>query len=87
MGEFKPVTIQFRIEDEKLASELNRLADRLGNKQGNRVLGRAAAAKKILLEVLKSGRANDFLDLGEQSEDAARPKPQTARQRSHQAGS
>jgi hypothetical protein len=60
---FKPLSVQFEIEDKNVADKLRQLADLLGDKRGDRRLRGAAVAKEIVYAAIRSGIAAQLLGL------------------------
>ena len=60
---FKPLSVQFEIEDKNVADKLRQLADLLGDKRGDRRLRGAAVAKEIVYATIRSGIAAQLLGL------------------------
>jgi len=62
---FKPLNVQFEVEDKEIADKLRQLADMLGDKRGDRRLRGAAVAKEIVYAAVKSNVAPELLGLAE----------------------
>lgn len=78
--EFKPLNVQFVIEDKNVADVLRNIADALGDKLGDRRIRGAGASKKII-EALSSHPeiAEELLDIALRQREPlpkAEPQPQ-----------
>ena len=60
---FKPLSVQFEIENKEIADQLRQLADMLGDKRGDRRLRGAAVAKEIVYAAIQTGAAAELLGL------------------------
>ncbi len=78
---FKPLNIQFEIEEKLIADRLRQLADLLGDQRGDRRLRGAAVAKAIVYAAVKRGMALELLGLASKA-DGARRTPTTRTRRS-----
>jgi len=76
---FKPLNVQFEIEDKDVADRLRQLADLLGDKRGDRRLRSAAIAKEIVYAAVKKGTALELLGL-------APPNPEEVKSPSTRSG-
>ena len=73
MENFKPLSIQFEIEDKEVADQVRQLADALGDKKGDRRLRGAAVAKELVYAAVKQGVAAALLGLVSKAEEDKSP--------------
>ena len=69
MDTFKPLNVQFEVEDKEIADQLRQLADLLGDKRGDRRIRGAAVAKEIVYAAVKRGVALGLLGLAPNPEE------------------
>lgn len=72
--DFKPLSVQFNVDDEQLVDRLIELARMVGKQRGDRRLGAGAVAKEIVLKVLHSGDAERLLGLLSAEQVQTKPK-------------